>query len=364
MDEALEVTIPLINPNEPEAQISALPIADGQHVSEGDLLCSVETTKATNDVLAPAPGYVAGLRWEVGARVLSGQRLCWLAQSEGWEPPEDQDAVGGPADLPSDLRITQPAAELARQSDLDFADLPTDQLVTEAVVLEILASTRDAAPASAEVDLSSGDLIIYGGGGHGKSLIDLIQVLDSFDIVGIVDDGLPVGEAIMGVAVIGSAHDLPEMRQKGIQLAVNAVGGIGDIGRRIEVFRRLMQAGFAFPSVVHPTAFIEPSAELQRGVQVFPHAYIGSEVQVGFGVIVNTAAVISHDCKLAAYVNIAPGTQLAGGVTVEQGVLVGMGVSVNLNVHIGARAMIGNSAVIKADVPPGQIVRAGQVWPD
>jgi acetyltransferase-like isoleucine patch superfamily enzyme len=41
-----------------------------------------------------------------------------------------------------------------------------------------------------------------------------------------------------------------------------------------------------------------------------------------------------------------------------------MGVSVNLNVRIGSRAMIGNSAVVKADVPANQIVRAGQIWPE
>jgi acetyltransferase EpsM len=109
---------------------------------------------------------------------------------------------------------------------------------------------------------------------------------------------------------------------------------------------------------------VEASAELKQGVQVFPHAYVGSDVSVGFGTIVNTAAVVSHDCKLDDYVNIAPGTLLAGGVAIEEGVLVGMGVSVNLNVQIGARAMVGNSAVVKADVPPNQIVRAGQIWPE
>lgn len=363
MHEALEVTIPLINPNEPEVQISDLPVAERQHVSEGDLLCSLETTKASNDLHAPVSGYVVGLRWEVGARVLSGQRLCWLAEKEEWEPHEEQGAETAIPDVPSDLRITQPAAELARRSGLDLADLPTDRLVTETVVHELLASTTTVPAASSDVDLSSGELIIYGGGGHGKSLIDLIRVLDGFEIAGIVDDGLPGVESIMGVPVIGKAQDLSALRQKGIQLAVNAVGGIGNINRRIEVFRRLIQAGFSFPIVVHPTAFVEPSAALEGGVQVFPHAYIGSEAQVGFGAIVNTGAIVSHDCRLAAYVNIAPGTQLAGGVTVDEGVLVGMGVSVNLNVHIGSQAMVGNSAVIKADVPPGQIVRAGQVWP-
>ncbi|MGD8553723.1 MAG: NeuD/PglB/VioB family sugar acetyltransferase [Anaerolineales bacterium] len=364
MTEALEIVIPLINPNEPEVQISALYIEDGQQVSEGELLCTLETTKAANELPAPSAGYIVGLRWRQGDRILSGQRLCWLAPDADWNPPERAEEIEAEADLPAGLRITQPALALARSSEIKLESLPDDRLVTETIVLDMLAATQAVESPRDDIDLSGGELIIYGGGGHGKSLIDLIRALESYTIVGIIDDGLASGEQIMGVPVLGKGPDLPTWREKGIHLAVNAVGGIGNISRRVEVFTRLIQAGFSFPTLVHPTAFIEPSAELQQGVQIFPHAYVGSEVIVGFGAIVNTAAVVSHDCTLDAYVNIAPGTLLAGGVSVAEGVLVGMGVSVNLNVRIGSRAMIGNSAVVKADVPANQIVRAGQIWPE
>ena len=363
MDDVLEIKIPLINPNEPEVQLSALHVTEGQAIEKGDLLCTLETTKASNDMHAPLDGYVIGLNWRQGDRIQSGQRLCWLAHAKGWEPPKTEAALDGETDLPAGVRITQPAAELVRKSGLDFALLPTDRLITESIVQEYLADAADGAAPAADVELSSGDVIIYGGGGHGKSLIDLVRVLEGYNIVGIIDDGLDQGMQIMGVPVIGKGQDLPEWRAKGLQLAVNAVGGIGNVGRRVAVFRRLIQAGFNFPTLVHPTAYVEPGATLDQGVQIFPHAYVGSEVKLGFGAIINTAAVVSHDCVLESYVNIAPGTLLAGGVSVGQGVLIGMGVSVNLNVKIAAGAMIGNSAVVKADVPANQIIRAGQIWP-
>jgi acetyltransferase-like isoleucine patch superfamily enzyme len=62
-------------------------------------------------------------------------------------------------------------------------------------------------------------------------------------------------------------------------------------------------------------------------------------------------------------VNIAPGALLAGNVSIGEGVLVGMGVTINLNVQVGQGAKIGNSAVVKADVPADQVVRAGMIWP-
>ena len=118
--------------------------------------------------------------------------------------------------------------------------------------------------------------------------------------------------------------------QQGVRLAVNAVGGIGDVAVRIKIFQRIAQAGFACPAVVHPTAFVEASAQLSPGVQVFPHAYVGSDVRVGFGSIINTGAIVSHDCILGDYTNLSPGAILAGAVQVGSGALIGMGATINL----------------------------------
>jgi UDP-perosamine 4-acetyltransferase len=179
----------------------------------------------------------------------------------------------------------------------------------------------------------------------------------------VIDDGMAVGDQVMGVSVLGGGEELPGLAVRGASLAANAIGGVGDIMSRVRIFQRILSANFTCPTLIHPSAVVEASAMLADGVQVFPHAYVGSESVIGFGVIVNTSAVVSHDCTLEAYANVAPGALLAGGVSIGEGVLIGMGVTVNLGVKIGAGARIGNSAVIKQDVPPGVIVRAGSIWP-
>ncbi len=206
-------------------------------------------------------------------------------------------------------------------------------------------------------------LIVYGGGGHGKSVIDLLRALGTYRLVGVIDDGIATGTQILGLPVLGGAEALPGLHEKGVRLAVNAVGGIGNVQIRIQVFRQLAAAGFACPAVVHPRAYLEPNAVLSAGVQVFPFAYLGSDCRAGFGAIVNTGAVVSHDCVLEDYANISPGVLLAGGVQVGARALVGMGVTVNLGVQIGAGARIGNGATVKSDVPAEGVVRAGSIWP-
>lgn len=366
LPDPVPVTIPLLNPNEPEAVLAALYVEEGEQVTAGGLLCSLETTKTAGDVSAPAAGYVAGLTAGVGETVRAGDVLCYLASEPGWQPPAaPAPAPAAEGETPSGLRITQPALALARQRGLDLARLPLGPLVTESLVRSLLEQpAAEFSPPPAAFDPTA--ILVYGGGGHGKALIDLLRALGSYHIVGVVDDGLkPAGHpAIMGVPLLGGAEVLPELYARGVRLAVNAVGGIGNIGVRIKIFTRLLEAGFGCPAVVHPRAFVEPSAVLSPGVQVFPHAYVGSEAQVGFGAIVNTGAILSHDCRLDEYVNISPGAILAGEVQVGRAALVGMGATLNLQVKVGPAARIGNGATVKSDVPARGVVRAGAVWPE
>ena len=365
MSDPFEVLVPLLNPNEPEARVAALSVIQGQHVEVGDILCTLETTKSAVNVVAEREGYVFSLRAAVGDMLQAGERLCWLAVDAGWQPPETT-PVEEPYEedvVPEKLRITKPALALARQIGLDLSSLPVGSLVTQESVLQAKARESEFAYELPEGPFDPQALVIYGGGGHGKSLIDLLRTLGNFDLVGVIDDGLVIGTVVMNLPILGGGEVLGVLAERGLRLAANAVGGVGDIKSRIRVFERILELGFTCPNLIHPRATVEPSSQLADGVQIFPNAYVGSEAEVGFGSIINTGAVVSHDCRLDAYVNISPGALLAGGVTVGEGTLIGMGVTINLNVTIGAGARVGNSAVVKLDVPQGAIVRAGSVWP-
>jgi acetyltransferase EpsM len=367
---AERVEIPLVNPNEPEALLAAIQVQEKEHVQAGAPLFTLETTKSTLEVVAEIEGFVLGLQAETGQTVQAGDLFCYLAASADWQPPtrvvaQPAEASSPSIDLPAQLRITQPALQLARAHNLDLNDLPVDTLVTEKIVrsrLESPPNPRQAgAPPSQPFDPTA--ILIYGGGGHGKSLIELLQALGAYRIVGVIDDSLPVGSSILGIPVLGGSVRLEELHASGVHLAVNAVGGIGNINARLGVFAKLAEAGFACPAVVHPTAWIEPSAELAPGVQVLPLAYVGSAARLGFGCIVNTGAIISHDCQIGEYANLSPGATLAGGVILGPRTLVGMRATLNLAVQVGAGARIGNGATVKSDVPAGGVVPAGSIWP-
>ena len=357
MADVIPVLVPLVNPNENESLLASLAVVNGQKVKKGDLLAEFETTKSTFELFSDNDGYVLGITASVGDLLKTGDCLCYLAENANAALPTQSVAktTASVKEPVSDYLITQPALALAREHDVNLDQFPADQLITEKMVQEILLGDLPEADPQ--------DLIIYGGGGHAKSLIDLIRAEGKYNIRGILDDGVPAGTLVMDVEVLGDGSLLPDLRRQGIGLAVNAVGGIGSITPRLKVYEKIRQAGFHFPTVIHPRAFIEPGAVIGEGCQIFFNAYIGSEVKVGFGCIINTGAIVSHDCVLGDYVNISPGAILAGAVSVRERSLVGMGVTVNLNVTVGAGSRLGNSAVVKEDVPENGIVRAGAVWP-
>lgn len=299
MIEPLQVLVPLVNPNEPESLLADLRVKEGDKVVKGQQLASFETTKSTFELTADADGYILGLRFKTGDMVRSGERLCYLAESANQEIPREaaRSAAGRlptTEELPEGLRITQPALALAKKLLVDLNTMPKDILVTEKMITELSGIVVPGVDPKA--------LLIYGGGGHAKSLIDLIRLEGVYHIHGILDDGIPAGTRILDIPVLGGGELQAALRREGVGKAVNAVGGIGSITPRLAVYEKLAAAGFECVTVVHPRAFIEPTAQVGAGCQLFFNAYVGSEVHVGFGSIVNTAAILSHDCQLGEYV--------------------------------------------------------------
>ena len=367
MNDLTPINIPLLNPNEPEALLAAVEAEEGQAVEEGKIIALVETTKSTAEIVAEKPGYLVGLRFKVGETLQAGDVLAYIGNSPEANDPnlppwaknkavdaEEESGVAG-------LRITEPARELALISGVDLSTLPRDRIITRGMIEKILMPKAPVGPEG----VPEGDqgILVYGAGGHGRSVVALLRALGKYDILGFLDDGYPIGETVYGLEVRGGAEQLGKMAQDGLRMAINAVGGIGDLQVRLRVFDRLREAGIFNPTVIHPTAFLENSASLGDAVQLFPFAYVGTEVQVGYGCIINTGAIVSHNCILEPYVNLSPGATLAGGVIVGEGALIGMRATVNLYVHIGRRARIGNGATVKDDVPDGGVVPAGTIWP-
>lgn len=198
-------------------------------------------------------------------------------------------------------------------------------------------------------------VIVIGGGGHAKVLIEALR-RSGIEVLGLTDPD-PKGAArrIPGVPVLGDDGALAAHPPGTVEL-VNGVGSTGDTGPRRAVFERWRERGYGFATVVHPSAVVAPDAALAEGAQVMAGAVIQPGVSVGADAIVNTGAVVDHDCAIGEHAHIAPGAVLSGGVTVGAGAHVGTGAAVVQGVEIGAGAVVAAGAAVVGPVAPGATV--------
>jgi len=89
-----------------------------------------------------------------------------------------------------------------------------------------------------------------------------------------------------------------------------------------------------FITLIHPDAWVSPSAHIGRGSIVMAGAVIQANVQIGAHCIINTGASVDHDCVIEDFVHVAPGVNLCGGVHVGEGCLLAVGLGFAPNTKI------------------------------
>lgn len=165
-------------------------------------------------------------------------------------------------------------------------------------------------------------ILLIGGGGHCKSVIDVIEAEGLFEIAGIIDQQEFIGQKVLGYEIIGCDDDLERLAAH-INYAIVTVGQIKSPDVRIKLFNRLQSIGFKIPSIVSPRAYVSKHAELGNGTVVMHDALINAAAAVGDNCIINTKALIEHDCVIHDHCHISTGAILNGGAIVHRGTFVG-----------------------------------------
>lgn len=196
-----------------------------------------------------------------------------------------------------------------------------------------------------------GKIVMLGGGGHSRVLIDLIRLSGKFEIACILDPELETGSTVMGVPVQGDESLLPGLFKNGIINACVAVGSVKENGVRMNLYEKVREIGFSVPYLIHPSTIISAEASFSDGVQVMAGTIVQAISSVGENTIVNTGAIVEHDCRIGKHVHICPGAVISGGCVIGDGSFIGAGATVIHGVSVGKSAKIGAGAVVIKDVP-------------
>jgi len=192
-------------------------------------------------------------------------------------------------------------------------------------------------------------IILLGGGGHARVVAEA-ALLGGRRVAGLLDDRpdavIRLGE--LQIARLGPFEHLSAVADEACIVAV------GDLALRRELIGRL--AGEA-ATVVHPSAFVSPSAAVGEGVFVGPGAVVHTLARVGDHAIVNTGAIVEHECEIGENAHVAGGAVLGGAASVGADTIVGLGARGLPGVRVGSGCVVGAGAVVVRDVPDGKTVK-------
>ncbi len=197
--------------------------------------------------------------------------------------------------------------------------------------------------------------ILIGGGGHGRVLLEVVQQQHTGVIVGVLDSQPGLLE-VAGVQVLGGDERLPDLKQIGFTHFVIGVGSAKSCVLRAKLHDEALKHGLMALTIIHPTAWVAPSAQIGVGSQILAKAVVNTGAKLKAHVLVNTAALVEHDCVVGTHTHIATGAILCGDVHVGEAVHIGAGAVIRQGIHIGARSVVGAGAVVVQDVPEDTVV--------
>ncbi len=197
-------------------------------------------------------------------------------------------------------------------------------------------------------------LILIGGGGHCKSVIEACRSCGR-KVVGIIDIQEKVGQEVLGIPIVATEDELSRYVNE-VEFIVT-VGFIKDYTVRNRIINHVKSVGGVFGRVIASTAHVSPYAEIGSGTVVLHGACVNAASNVGDNVIVNTLSNIDHDVEVGDNCHISTCASINGMSKIGTNTFVGSQSVVCQCVSICNDVVIGAGGVVTKDIAvPGLYV--------
>lgn len=163
-------------------------------------------------------------------------------------------------------------------------------------------------------------MYIFGTSTLSEIILDIVQCSD-IKIDGFFDD-FTNETFFYGIPIIGGMDSLLKLKDDlpEIELFV----AVGDNANREKLFRTIENNGISLSNIIHPGAYIEPTAVLGFGNLVMHGAYLGSKVVIGNGNLIFPGVCITHHNYVGDFNFFSPNVSVGGHTRVQSGCKIGM----------------------------------------
>ncbi|SFV54655.1 4-amino-6-deoxy-N-Acetyl-D-hexosaminyl-(Lipid carrier) acetyltrasferase [hydrothermal vent metagenome] len=159
-------------------------------------------------------------------------------------------------------------------------------------------------------------ILLIGGGGHCRSVIDVIEQENRFEIAGIIEKYSGESQAVLDYELIGTDDQLLALREQ-YEYAFVTIGHISSNNVRVKLFEQLKTIGYKIPTIISPLAYVSKHATIAQGTIVMHHALVNAGAEIGQNCIINSKALVEHDATIKDNVHISTGAIVNGGSIIQ-----------------------------------------------
>lgn len=196
---------------------------------------------------------------------------------------------------------------------------------------------------------------VYCAGGLGKEVVDLAKEINKernfWQDILFVDD-IYEGDEFYGHLVLSFEEFVKRSSEQSIEITI--ANGEPEVRRKL--YERCKENNLSAATLVHPEAYISPSAIIGEGAIIRKYVSISSDVIIGENVYLQSYVGIGHDAVVGANSVLSSFIALPGYCRLDECVYIAPSVVVNNRVHIGAYAIIGMGSMVYRNVKEGKII--------
>ena len=151
------------------------------------------------------------------------------------------------------------------------------------------------------------NLVILGAGQYGHVARETAVAMGCFGEICFLDD--------RSETAIGKLEDYRQLRpQYGC-----AFVAMGNPGLRMHWLMALEEAGYQLPVLIHPKAYVSPSAQLGKGSIAEPMVVVNAGAEVGMGTLLCAGCVVNHNACVSLCCQIDCNAVVAANAVVPEG---------------------------------------------
>ena len=203
-------------------------------------------------------------------------------------------------------------------------------------------------------------VVILGGSGIGMIAASIIERTSSAEVIGFLNDVLPVGTEIgkyKRIKVIGRTPDIyAHIRDENCFVFVAYVG----LTNEKATYEKIVSLGIPeekFFSIIDPTAIIPDGyCQIGKGVLFAPLSQLSPDTTISDNCILLANSFVGHDSFLDRFAHLATNAVVGANVHVGKGAHIGSNATIRERVRIGDYSLVGAGSVVLNDVPENAIV--------